>query len=75
MKIQITSQELEVLRKSAEGNTIQQIASDLNLNPKEVTKCQKQILTITSTSNVMSALHELARKGFELRDPQRVLKI
>jgi DNA-binding CsgD family transcriptional regulator len=75
MKIQITSQELEVLRKSAEGNTIQQIASDLNLNPKDVAKCQKQILTITSTSNVMNALQELARKGFELKDPQRILKV
>jgi DNA-binding CsgD family transcriptional regulator len=75
MKIQITSQELEVLRKSAEGNTIQQIASDLNLNPKDVAKCQKQILAITSTSNVMNALQELARKGFELRDPQQISKI
>jgi DNA-binding NarL/FixJ family response regulator len=74
MKIQITSHELEVLRKSAEGNTVQQIASDLNITPKDVAKCQKQILSITSTSNLMNALQELARKGFELRDPAARIK-
>jgi DNA-binding CsgD family transcriptional regulator len=75
MKILITSQELEVLRKSAEGLTAQQIAADLNMNSKEVLKSQKQILARTSTSNVMNALQELARKGFELSDPGRILKV
>jgi DNA-binding NarL/FixJ family response regulator len=74
MKIHISSQELEILRKSAEGMTVQQIASELNLNPKEVSKSQKMILSRTSCANVMSALQELARKGFELKDELRILK-
>ena len=75
MKIPITSQELEILRKSAEGLTAQQIAVELNTDPKIIAKTQKEILARTSTSNVMNALQELARKGFELKDPERILKI
>lgn len=75
MKIPITSQELEILRKSAEGLTARQIAVELNTDPKIVAKTQKEILARTSTSNVMSALQELARKGFDLKDPKRILKV
>ncbi len=41
MKIPITSQELEILRKSAEGLTARQIAVELNTDPKIVAKTQK----------------------------------
>jgi DNA-binding NarL/FixJ family response regulator len=75
MKILISSQELEILRKSAEGMTAQQIASELNLEAKAVSKSQKSILSRTSCTSVMNALQELARKGFELRDPQQISKV
>lgn len=68
MKVSISSRELEILRKSADGLTVQQIARDLNASHQSISKCQKEILQKTGASNVLSALQVLARKGFILTE-------
>jgi DNA-binding NarL/FixJ family response regulator len=67
MKVTISSRELEILRKSADGLTVQQIANDLNVSEQIISKTQKQVLQKIGTGNVLSALQLLAKKGFELR--------
>lgn len=68
MKVSITSRELEILRKSADGLTTQQIARDLNTSSQLISKSQKEILQKTGSSNVLSALQMLAKKGFVLTE-------
>jgi DNA-binding NarL/FixJ family response regulator len=66
MKVSISSRELEILRKSADGLTTQQIANDLNVPEQDITKSQKKILQKIGTGNVLNALQTLAKKGFVL---------
>ena len=68
MKILISSRELEILRKSADGLSISQIASDLDLAPQIVTASKKQILQKTESRDVIDALLALAKNGFILKD-------
>lgn len=68
MKVSISSRELEILRKSADGLTVQQIARDLNVSQQIISKSQKEILQKTGSSNVLSALQILAKKGFILTE-------
>lgn len=68
MKIAISSKELEILRKSAEGFSIQQIASDLHVSQQIISKSQKEILSRTGGNSSISALQALARKGFVLTE-------
>ena len=71
MKVSISSRELEILRKSADGLTVQQIANDLNVSQQIISKSQKEILVKTGAANVLNALQELAKKGFELTEIQK----
>lgn len=66
MKVSISSRELEILRKSADGCTAQQIAFDLNLSQQAIIKSQKELLLRTRTGNLLNALQTLARSGFVL---------
>jgi DNA-binding NarL/FixJ family response regulator len=66
MKVSISSRELEILRKSADGFTVQQIAHDLNVSQQMISKAQKEILQRTGTVNLLKALQALAKKGFIL---------
>jgi DNA-binding NarL/FixJ family response regulator len=66
MKVSISSRELEILRKSADGLTVQQIANDLNVPEQDISKAQKKILQKIGTGNVLNALQVLAKKGFVL---------
>jgi DNA-binding NarL/FixJ family response regulator len=72
MKVPISSKELEILRKSAEGLTVQQIANDLNVSQQIISKSQKDLLTRTGAGNIISALQSLAKRGFILTE-DRVL--
>lgn len=67
MKVTISSRELEILRKSADGLTIQQIANDLNMSQQLISKSQKEILQRTGAGDPVNALMVLARKGFVLQ--------
>lgn len=66
MKILISSRELEVLRKSVDGLSAKQIASDLNTNHHDITRCQRTILQKTNADNAMGAIQILAKNGFVL---------
>ena len=66
MKVSISSRELEILRKSADGLTVQQIASDLKAPEQDITKTQKMVLQKIGAGNVLTALQVLAKRGFVL---------
>jgi DNA-binding NarL/FixJ family response regulator len=68
MKVSISSRELEILRKSADGLTVQQIAHDMNVSQQMISKTQKEILQRTGAVNLLKALQALARKGFVLTE-------
>ena len=68
MKVFISSKELEILRKSAEGQTVQQIAHDLNVSEQIISKSQKEILLRTGAGNLMTALQSIAKRGFVLTE-------
>jgi DNA-binding NarL/FixJ family response regulator len=68
MKISISSKELEILRKSAEGFSVEQIASDLHLSQQIISRSQKDILSRTGVSSCMNALQALAKRGFVLTE-------
>jgi DNA-binding CsgD family transcriptional regulator len=71
MKISISSKELEILRKSAEGIPLQQIADDLHLSQQIISKSQKEILSRTGVNSCVSALQALAKRGFTLTEERR----
>jgi DNA-binding NarL/FixJ family response regulator len=68
MKVPISSTELEILRKSAEGFSIKEIASDLHVSQQVISKSQKEILMRTGEGNLINALQALARRGFTLTE-------
>lgn len=68
MKVPISSRELEILRKSAEGLTVKEIASELNAKQQEISKSQKEILIRTGQGTLVNALQALARRGFVLTE-------
>ena len=68
MKVPISSRELEILRKSAEGLTVKEIASELNAKQQEISKSQKEILIRTGEGNLVNALQAVARRGFVLTE-------
>jgi DNA-binding NarL/FixJ family response regulator len=68
MKISISSKELEILRKSAEGISVEQIAIDLRLNQQIIAKSQKDILSRTGVNSSVNALQALAKRGFVLTE-------
>jgi DNA-binding NarL/FixJ family response regulator len=71
MKIAISSKELEILRKSAEGIPVQQIADDLHLSQQIISKSQKEILSRTGVNSCVNALQALAKRGFTLTEERR----
>jgi DNA-binding NarL/FixJ family response regulator len=68
MKVTISSKELEILRKSAEGQTVKQIAEELNVSQQLISRSQKEILLRTGAGNLINALQTLARRGFVLTE-------
>ncbi len=68
MKVSISSRELEILRKSAEGLSAKEIADELNVSQQSISKSQKSILARTGESNLLNALQALARNGFVLKE-------
>ena len=68
MKITISSKELEILRKSAEGFSVQQIADELHVSQQIISKSQKEILSRTGVNSSVNALQALARRGFVLTE-------
>jgi DNA-binding NarL/FixJ family response regulator len=71
MKITISSKELEILRKSAEGYSVEQIANDLHLSHQLISKSQKEILSRTGVNSSVNALMALAKRGFVLTEERR----
>lgn len=68
MKVSISSRELEILRKSADGLTVQQIANELKVSQQLISKSQKEILSRTGSASLLNALQALAKNGFVLRE-------
>jgi DNA-binding NarL/FixJ family response regulator len=68
MKVSISSRELEILRKSADGLSVQQIADEMKVSQQQITKSQKEIMVKTGSGNVLNALQALAKKGFVLTE-------
>jgi DNA-binding CsgD family transcriptional regulator len=66
MKLSISSRELEILRKTASGQSAQEIAGELSITPQSVSKYQKEILHKTHAANPIHALQSLAKHGFVL---------
>lgn len=71
MKIAISSKELEILRKSAEGIPVQQIADELHLSQQIIAKSQKEILSRAGVSSCVNALQALAKRGFTITEERR----
>ena len=68
MKVLISSRELEILRKSVDGLTAQQIANDLKVSEQTISTSQNAILLRTGERNIANALLALAKRGFILTD-------
>jgi DNA-binding CsgD family transcriptional regulator len=68
MKVSISSTELEILRKSAEGRTVQQIANELNVSHQVIIRSKKEILLRTGAENPVNALQAVAKRGFVLTE-------
>jgi DNA-binding NarL/FixJ family response regulator len=70
MKVSISPKELEILRKSAEGQTVQQIANDLNVSEQMISRSQKEILLRTGAASPINALQAVAKRGFVITEEQ-----
>jgi DNA-binding NarL/FixJ family response regulator len=68
MKVSISPKELEILRKSAEGQTVQQIANDLNVSQQMISRSQKEILLRTGAASPINALQTVAKRGFVITE-------
>lgn len=68
MKVPISSTELEILRRSAEGCSVKEIASELQVSQQVISKSQKEILIRTGEGSLINALQALARRGFVLTE-------
>ena len=68
MQIAISSQQLEILRKSAFGLSMKEIAGELNVSQDEVERALKIIMKSTQSKEPAHALQTLARNGFSLMD-------
>ena len=68
MKPQLTNQELDVLRKAADGLDEQSIAVSLMLERKEVQNCKMNLLKRLGVADPMQAILLLAKKGFNLKN-------
>jgi DNA-binding NarL/FixJ family response regulator len=68
MKVPISPKELEILRKSAEGQTVQQIANDLNVSQQMISRSQKEILLRTGAASPINALQAVAKRGFVITE-------
>ena len=66
MKVSISSTELEIIRKSADGCTVQEIAKDLNVSQQMISRSQREILIRTGAGDSLNALMALAKRGFTL---------
>jgi DNA-binding NarL/FixJ family response regulator len=71
MKVPISSTELEILRRSAEGFSVKEIASELNVSQQVISRSQKEILMRTGEGNLINALQAVARRGFVLTEEGR----
>lgn len=67
-KVSISSRELEILRKSADGMTVKEIANELHESEKIIGKSQKELLLKIGEANVLRALQAIAKRGFEIND-------
>jgi DNA-binding NarL/FixJ family response regulator len=68
MKIAISSKELEILRKSAEGFSVEEIAEDLHVSQQVIAKSQKEVLSRAGVNSSINALQAIARRGFVLTE-------
>jgi len=66
MKVSISSTELEIIRKSADGCTVQEIAKDLNVSQQMISRSQREILIRTGAGDSLNALMALAKREFTL---------
>lgn len=68
MKIAISSKELEILRKSAEGYTAEEIANELHVTQQMISRLQKDLLNRAGANSSINALQAIARRGFILTE-------
>lgn len=68
MKITLTLNELEILRKLAEGVREEQLAQNLHLKKQVIVDLKKTLLRKVGVQNPLKAFQLLAKKGFEIRD-------
>jgi DNA-binding NarL/FixJ family response regulator len=68
MKVSLSSRELEILRKAADGLTVKQIANELNVSEQMISRSQKDVLAKIGEANVLKALQAIAKRGFEIKD-------
>jgi DNA-binding NarL/FixJ family response regulator len=68
MQIAISSQQLEILRKSALGSSMKEIADELHLSQAEVERTVNLIMKSTHSKEPAHALQVLAKQGFSIMD-------
>lgn len=68
MQIEITSRQLEILRKAADGVAEDQIAETLKVEKQAVVVEKKNALKKIGASNPVEAIMKLAKVGFLVAD-------
>jgi len=68
MQIELTSRQLEILRKAADGIAEDQIAETLKVEKQAVVVEKKTALKKVGASNPVEAIMKLARVGFLVAD-------
>jgi DNA-binding CsgD family transcriptional regulator len=68
MKLFISAQELEILRKAVYGLSADEIARQLKMNTDQVQKSLKTVMKNTRAKEPIEALQSLAKNGFQLAD-------
>jgi DNA-binding NarL/FixJ family response regulator len=68
MQVALSSQQLEILRKSASGISPRQIANELNVSEEEVERSLSVIMKSTHSKEPVHALQALAKQGFSMLD-------
>ena len=68
MQISLHTTDLTILRKAVSGLSSEEIARELDMTPKMVSKSLKDMMHTTKSKDPYNAMQTLAKQGFTLLD-------
>lgn len=68
MQLSIHTTDLNILRKAVSGLSAEEIAQEMGLTSKDVTKSLKALLQTTKSKDAFNAMQALAKQGFTVID-------